>query len=110
MKPYLLISLLLVSFLVNQTQGDESRKLLTKTTPSYTMINHTTSKKYKNKGSESEHKMKVQSNRSETNLVKMKKENVVSVVIENHHQHHPDILEVDEMDYSTAMRKPPVHN
>ncbi|GAA0170131.1 hypothetical protein LIER_24463 [Lithospermum erythrorhizon] len=106
MKSYLLIYLLLVSLLAHHAQGG-GRKLLTKTTPGSTII--TTSK-----NEETEPKMKEQTNNG-NETVKRKGENVVSVdsphaVNENHQQHYPENEDIADMDYSPALRKPPIHN
>lgn len=29
---------------------------------------------------------------------------------ELHHEHYPDLVDIAEMDYSPARRKPPIHN
>ncbi|XP_023001652.1 uncharacterized protein LOC111495723 [Cucurbita maxima] len=79
----------------------KSRKLLMETSPSSPTPSTTRNKEGNKKGNPG---MKEQD---------MKSSKAVSENLEAGHeqqQHYPDLIEIAEMDYSPATRKPPIHN
>ncbi|KAL4654239.1 hypothetical protein ACB092_01G363800 [Castanea dentata] len=156
MRPYLAVSLLLLSLLLSEVQGirldksfmssvgkhkvheensaltkihdsavqevilckdghcsGKNRKLITTTTTSTTSTT-TTSKNEKNGENKADANSKGKSGSGELGeqenfMVKGRPTSEVSQS-HDHHEQFPDIIDLAEMDYSPAKRKPPIHN
>ncbi|KAI3426557.1 uncharacterized protein J3R85_009919 [Psidium guajava] len=104
MKTLLAVHLLLLVLLISQTEG-KTRKLLTATNPTTTAPN---SKEETITGG-SEAKPTLKGKRSNSGQLGGGKENF-AVKSSSAWDHYPDIMDIAEMDYTPAKRKPPIHN
>ncbi|PIN00599.1 hypothetical protein CDL12_26899 [Handroanthus impetiginosus] len=104
MRPWVLISLLLLSILVHGAQG-RARKLV------MNQISSTTAIPKKDKHEETKAHPKLEGS-STNKKVATKDENlsVNSSSTTEQRKTYPDILDIAGMDYSQAKRKPPIHN
>ncbi|KAI5674449.1 hypothetical protein M9H77_14813 [Catharanthus roseus] len=93
----------------NEELKGRNRKLMTKTT-STTSTTTTTTTKSKNSKNDDE-QSRLPGGQKDENLSINSSSSSMTEQSENvHRKHYPDVLDLAGMDYSPAMKKPPIHN